>query len=358
MRVLYLTNYHNPYRDVFFEQLGKQCNLTVLFERRCDIARDASWFESAKAISYEEVYLPEDDESIASRTMKELIDRGWDQIIVGCYNELREIVAIEYMRNRNIPYVVNSDGLVFDTGNVVKRVVKRHVLRGATAYLIAGETCIDSLRHEVGIDARISSYPFSSLTAAQITKLAERHEERDVDLVLIVGQFEDYKGLDIMLDAIPELPNNLRYRFVGSGKKASELEMAVSKRGLAGIEVIPFLKPGVLVEEYLRAGVLVLPSRQECWGLVINEAAACGCPIVSTWGSGAAVEFLSRDYPQYLAKPRDAASLAHAISEYLEVQEVETASYERYLRSKAANYTIENMVRDYLELFTQLQQEL
>jgi len=50
-----------------------------------------------------------------------------------------------------------------------------------------------------------------------------------------------------------------------------------------------------LEEEYKTCAMLVLPTRQECWGLVINEAASFGMPIVSTWGSGAAVEFLSKD---------------------------------------------------------------
>lgn len=48
MRVLYLTNYHNPYRDEFFEPLGRRCDLTVLFEQRADAARDASGSEGEK----------------------------------------------------------------------------------------------------------------------------------------------------------------------------------------------------------------------------------------------------------------------------------------------------------------------
>ena len=46
-----------------------------------------------------------------------------------------------------------------------------------------------------------------------------------------------------------------------------------------------------------------------CLRLVVNEAASFGTPIVSTWGSGAAMEFIGDDYPQFLAKPADAGSL-------------------------------------------------
>lgn len=73
MRVLYLTNYHNPYRDEFFEQLGRECDLTVLFEQRSDGARDASWFEGAAAHSYEEAYLPEGERGPVSPTMLKMV---------------------------------------------------------------------------------------------------------------------------------------------------------------------------------------------------------------------------------------------------------------------------------------------
>lgn len=73
MRVLYLTNYHNPYRDEFFEQLGRKCDLTVLFEQRFDATRDASWFGRTGVLSYEEAYLPEGERGPVSPTMLKMI---------------------------------------------------------------------------------------------------------------------------------------------------------------------------------------------------------------------------------------------------------------------------------------------
>lgn len=69
MHILYLTNYHSHYRDEFFEQLGRECDLTVLFEQRSDAARDEGWFEGAEAHSYEEVYLSGDERGPVSPTM-------------------------------------------------------------------------------------------------------------------------------------------------------------------------------------------------------------------------------------------------------------------------------------------------
>lgn len=81
--------------------------------------------------------------------------------------------------------------------------------------------------------------------------------------------------------------------------------------------------------------------------MVVNEAASFGTPIVSTWGSGAAVEFLSEAYPQYLAKPGDAASLYKCIKKCLES---DNTSYSEYLRMKSEEYSIEISVQKHVDM--------
>ena len=54
MKVLFLTNIPSPYRVDFFNELGKLCELTVLFER--EKATDREW-DSNNNINYEAIYL-------------------------------------------------------------------------------------------------------------------------------------------------------------------------------------------------------------------------------------------------------------------------------------------------------------
>ena len=114
------------------------------------------------------------------------------------------------------------------------------------------------------------------------------------------------------------------------------------------VEIIPFLKKEDLAEQYKKCSLFVLPSRQECWGLVINEAASYGVPVVSTWGSGAAIEFLSKNYPQYLAVPGDEKSLLDCIELVLNS---DTREYSRYLLEKSKKYSIENGVKAHIKAF-------
>ena len=111
------------------------------------------------------------------------------------------------------------------------------------------------------------------------------------------------------------------------------------------IQIIPFLSFEKLIEEMRRCKLFILPSRKECWGLVINEAASLGTPIVSTWGCGAGIEFLAKDYPQYLAQPGDSESLYHCVQK---LKEADDSEYKQFLANKAENYSIEASVKTHL----------
>jgi glycosyltransferase involved in cell wall biosynthesis len=160
----------------------------------------------------------------------------------------------------------------------------------------------------------------------------------------VVGQYFEYKGMDVAL-AAAKMDKTIQYKFVGMGKR-TPLFMAELMSDAENIEVVPFLEKKALEKEYRSCMMLVLPSRQECWGLVVNEAASFGTPLVSTWGSGAAVEFIADDYPQFLAEPGNSASLYKCIKL---LKESEKKEYSVYLKKKSARYSIEKSVAAHLE---------
>ena len=57
MRVLFFTNVPSPYRVEFFNELGKLCELTVVFEKKTSNERDKSWGEY-KFETFNGVFLP------------------------------------------------------------------------------------------------------------------------------------------------------------------------------------------------------------------------------------------------------------------------------------------------------------
>lgn len=344
-RVLYISNIEVPYRTTFFNLLAKECDLTVLFERRCSSNRDAKWSNSEDK-SFNVAYLDGcniGNENSFSFGIFKWLNRGWDNIIVGCCNSKVQILAMIYMRIKKIPYSLNFDGEQFINPGI-KGQIKKLYLQGAKCYFTAGEKSGESIK-KCFENAMVIPYYFSSLTTTEI-EINSKDDTNRENFVLVVGQYFNYKGMDLALECAKK-NLNIKYKFVGMGLRT---ELFIRQCGFIpnNVEIIPFLQKEQLQEEYKRCKLILLPSRQECWGLVINEAASFGTPIVSTFGSGAAVEFLSESkFSEYLAQPNDSISLQLCVEKCFFSDNKE---YSSFLINKSKNYTIEKSVLAHMSL--------
>lgn len=341
-KVLYLTNIEVPYKVRFFNELSKQCDLTVLYERKISRNRNSAWAGSEKKdyqIEYLEGLKVGNEFAFSLRIIRYILG-NYDAVIISCFNSPIQLFATLIMRIFRKPYILSLDGEIFISGNRIKTKLKKFFLSGAEKYLIAGESSADSLRKVIG-RKEVVPYYFSSLSAEEL----KEHEIRAKNVVrekfvLVIGQYLDYKGMDIAIQSAI-MDSSITYRFVGMGKRT---ELFVKEQRLSqvvNVEVIPFMQKEDLEKEYMKASVLVLPSRQECWGLVINEAASFGTPIVSTIGSGAAVEFLREGYEKYLAKVEDAEDLYDKIKMVIGS---DNTDYSYFLLEKGKQYNIQRMV--------------
>jgi glycosyltransferase involved in cell wall biosynthesis len=349
-KVLYTTAQVMPYRTKFFNILANDCNLTVLYDNCKEGERNDMWIHSVnikhKCFFLNHKYL---HQVFAWLEILFWVSKKWDVRIVGCINSKIEIVAILYMRLFHIPYILNLDGETFFEGNSIKSKMKKFMVKGAKAYLGAGEKSVYNLKKVLG-NVSTCIFNFSSLTENELVT----HRQYPIlrkDYILIVGGYLPYKGLDIALETAKLMPNII-FKFVGSGKRSNLLMLKANFMNLKNVQIVPFLQSYELFQEYKRCKLFVLPTVQECWGLVINEAASFGTPIVSTWGSGAAVEFLSDDFSQFLAKPNDAVSLKEAIVAYLRFNYKK--EYADYLIEKSKDYSIEKMCRKHIQFINSI----
>lgn len=108
--------------------------------------------------------------------------------------------------------------------------------------------------------------------------------------VIYVGQLIHRKGVDLLLDSISEMPESAaQMTIVGTGVAEASLR---AKARILGIDsritwhgVVPNEKvPGLLAAHDL----LVLPSRFDGWGAVVNEALTVGTPVLCSTTCGAA----------------------------------------------------------------------
>jgi glycosyltransferase involved in cell wall biosynthesis len=104
---------------------------------------------------------------------------------------------------------------------------------------------------------------------------------------------------------------NLRLVFSGDGVLRAGLQAEAERLGVAGrVLFLGFLNQSQLPAVYTSADVMVLPSEHEAFGVVVNEAMCCGCPVIVSDRVGAARDLIVPVEPDFVYPFGDIDALA------------------------------------------------
>jgi glycosyltransferase involved in cell wall biosynthesis len=127
---------------------------------------------------------------------------------------------------------------------------------------------------------------------------------------------------------------------VGSGPWEQRLKKIAQSKNLKGICWPGFKQVDELPAYYALASCFVLPSVSEPWGLVVNEAMACGLPVLVSDRCGAAGDLVFPGINGYVFDPFDAAGLAR-LMQCMSAGELNRKEMGQASKRLVANYTPE-----------------
>lgn len=137
-------------------------------------------------------------------------------------------------------------------------------------------------------------------------------------LILFVGKFRYYKGIDCLITAMQDIDATLM--LVGSGPLEKDLRKYVSKLGLEKKIIFQGEVPDDEISSYFKASdLVVLPStfKSEAFGMVLLEAMSFGKAVVSTeLGTGTSFVNIHNE-TGFVVPPGDSVALAAAINKIL-----------------------------------------
>ncbi len=361
-RVLFLTNYSSPYRVEFFDQLGKDMDVTVLYadRRENQTHREQRWFVESQGnfrwVQLEKQVLRVRDEPLCLDVIGWL-KQPWDQIVVCGYSYPTMVLAMAWLRAHRKPFWMEIDGGLIREDSWLKYRIKRLLVSAPNAWLSTGEYPTKYLTHYGARPEKVEVYPFTSLHARDILPQLPSPEEKaalrrelgleEGNLILSVGRFDHGKGFDVLLNAAARMGEKASFCIVGGEPKEDYLTQ-MRELGLTNVRFLGFQPKEQLAKYYRAADLFVLPTRSDVWGLVINEAMACGLPVVTTDRCVAGLELIQNGVNGYIVPVDDDAALADKLDAALRADC-------RVLGQAALEtirpFTIENMAKTHVEIF-------
>ncbi|MFY9264993.1 MAG: glycosyltransferase family 4 protein [Solirubrobacterales bacterium] len=329
MKLAVISNMVDPNVTPVYERLAARddCELLVLYETAVEPNR--KW--RVPDLSFDHVFLksrtvdlrfihPDAFLHLTWGTNKTLKDFNPDVVVgrgSGIWSSPANISAFLFRKRNRWRFVPWWESFARDRPTIVRRVADpwiRFFLSRSDAVLTCGKRA-GAYLETLGIDSSqivIAPHSIPAKAPAHLPAIGgESAEGRRRRRLLFVGQLIPRKGIDVLLDALSRV-DDAELWIAGDG----ELEdvVAAAARGDSRIRYLGHLPTEEIMALYPQIDILVVPSRYEVWGLVVDEALAFGRPVVATDQVGAADDLIEAGVTGEIVPAGDAAALAAAIN--------------------------------------------
>ncbi len=224
-----------------------------------------------------------------------LVSRAWssdaDLTILAGFERPEFWLQALTLKLRGKKYAVFCDSTLNDNPQSwLKSAAKRLFFGLSSGVFCYGERSTEYLRYHGVPDRKIlirrqaAALPRGYSKAEVIARRPATMASPDAPRFVYVGRLSEEKSLDTLLRAFALVRQTLpgaELAIVGKGPQEAELRALAQSLGLdASVIFVGSKADDDLNLEYLRATAMVLPSRSEPWGLVVNEALSFGCPVI------------------------------------------------------------------------------
>lgn len=345
MRLAVVTSHPVQYYAPLFRRLAEQIDMHVFYADSVDAERQSSGFGRAFSwdVDLTEGYshstltnvarVPNVETFFGSDTpgiLQSLKNGRFDVLLTLGWHLKSLLQAIWAAKRLGMKVIVRGDSQLVTPRSLPKRLLKRvthtGLLRAFDAALYVGQRNRDYYLH-YGVPAKRLFHSPHAIDTARFADSATPESRTGLRnrlgvgaqtrLLLFAGKLTPFKRPLDVVDAA----NLLRKRGVssevlvaGSGEledalvaRATELQVPVHNLGFCNQTKMPAV--------YAAADALVLPSTaRETWGLVCNEAVACGTPIVMSDAVGCAPDLGADGHVGRTFRLGDAGDCASALA--------------------------------------------
>lgn len=335
-RLVIITEIIAPYRIPVFNALAKhpEIDLKVIFLAKNDPAT-RQWRVYTDEIRFAYEILPswrtrlkKYNLLLNQKVVAALRKANPDAIVCGGYNYLASWQALRWAWRNGVPFLLWCESTAKDNraGHRVVESLKKNFFDKCDGCIVPG-TASGQYARQMGVSPeRIFTAPnavdndlfASRANDARRNAVSVRAElDLPAQYFLFAGRLVKSKGVFELWEAYGSLNERLRSQFglvfAGDGPLRRELESIAMSITPGAIRFAGFAQRDELASYYGLSDCLVFPTHSDPWGLVVNEAMACGLPIICGENAGCGADLLKAN--GRLVDSRNVDQLVHAMQE-------------------------------------------
>ena len=343
LRIGFLVSHPIQYYAPIFRALAQRCDLTVFFAHRQTAEGQAkagygvtfqwdvdllSGYESRTLTNVSRQ--PSTDQFAGCDTpdiAKDIEKGGFDAFLVPGWGLKSYLQAARACRRARVPVLVRGDSQLASQRGGVLRMAKAVVfplfLRRFDGFLYVGQRNREYLQHYGVRSDRLFFSPHCIDNEAfrggsEAVRSTSPRDPNGPARLLFVGKLVDSKRPFDLLEAAAKVQGRrVEVAFAGAGEAESRLKQAAAAAGVPTV-FHGFVNQSQLPAIYAAADLIVSPS-VETWGLVVNEAMACGLPAVVSDAVGCGPDLIEEGATGAIFRLGDTAGFARAIERVLAI---------------------------------------
>jgi len=238
---------------------------------------------------------------------------GWNNIFylksffLGLFFKIPLILRVETNNNRNIPFIKK----------IIKYFLLFFYLRCFDYFLYIGKRNKNFYKSYNIPNNKLFYAPYSADSNFYFKKNTKlKFFEKTINpqkkkIILFVGKLIERKNPKAFLDLALTFKNSddLLFILVGDGNLMSYCKNYIEDNKLQNIKLVGFKNRKEIRDIYKISYLLVMPSKYETWGLVVNEAMACKLPAIVSNSCGCCDDLIKNNFTGFVYKEGNFADL-------------------------------------------------
>jgi len=368
-KVAFIHNIIAPYRVPLFEHLSRHPSIELFVYFCANTHKNRRWgvLESNKydykVLQGVTLILFGYNYHVNPSIVSKLIKGKYDVVILSGNPDFTTHIAFLTCKLLKIPVIWWSEGIENSQSMAGKLInpITKYIVKNVNSIIVPGNL---SLNFHVKMGAEFDKIFLAPNTidndlfiknSSQIKKDKSEFKRSlnfdNKEVILYLGQLIEVKGVEYLIKAYNMLKqehDEICLNIIREGVLKDKLEKMCIENNIKDVYFKGWVSEEMKYIYYSTSDLFVLPTLDDVWGLVINEAMCCGLPVISTKAAGASWDMIIPEENGYVVEPSNLDQLYLAMKNIMEDKFLRDKMGKKSLEIVKTKFNIANMINGFV----------